>query len=134
MSLAYQGTRRRRLHLHCSVGRRCSGGLRMCRGLRERGRVWCWGKCVMQGEMGSGGSRGGEGSGGSEPRLRRDVLRGFFSFTSFISSISFASLFLATVFLVSACTRSVPTEPGVVNFLIETMPTNLDPRIGTDGQ
>jgi peptide/nickel transport system substrate-binding protein len=38
------------------------------------------------------------------------------------------------MFLVSACTRSVPTEPGVVNFLIETMPTNLDPRIGTDGQ
>jgi peptide/nickel transport system substrate-binding protein len=28
----------------------------------------------------------------------------------------------------------VPTEPGVVNFLIESMPTNLDPRIGTDGQ
>jgi peptide/nickel transport system substrate-binding protein len=27
----------------------------------------------------------------------------------------------------------VTTEPGVVNFLIESMPTNLDPRIGTDG-
>ncbi len=34
----------------------------------------------------------------------------------------------------SSCSRSVTTEPGVVNFLIESMPTNLDPRIGTDGQ
>jgi len=34
----------------------------------------------------------------------------------------------------SSCSRSVATEPGVVNFLIESMPTNLDPRIGTDGQ
>ena len=25
-------------------------------------------------------------------------------------------------------------EPGTVNFLIESMPINLDPRIGTDGQ
>jgi peptide/nickel transport system substrate-binding protein len=91
----------------------------------------------MQGERGSGRNKGGEGSGGSEPRLQCGVLRGFFSFTSFTSftsSISLTSLFLATVFLVSGCTRSVPTEPGVVNFLIETMPTNLDPRIGTDGQ
>jgi peptide/nickel transport system substrate-binding protein len=35
--------------------------------------------------------------------------------------------------LLSSCTHSTPTEPGVVNFLIETMPTNLDPRIGIDG-
>jgi hypothetical protein len=83
----------------------------------------------MQGERGSGGNKGGKGSGGSELRLRRDLLRGAFSFTS---SISLASLFVATMFLVSACARSAPTEPGVVNFLIETMPTNLDPRIGTD--
>src|SRR5882762_2667546 len=132
MSLAYQGTRRRRLHLHCSVGRHCTGGLRMCRGLRERGRQWYWGKCVMQGEMGSGGNKGGEGSGGSEPRLRRDVLRDFVSFTSFASSIFFTSLLLSAVLLLSGCTRSVQTEPGVVNFLIESMPVNLDPRIGTD--
>jgi peptide/nickel transport system substrate-binding protein len=34
----------------------------------------------------------------------------------------------------SSCSRTVNTEPGVVNFLIESMPANLDPRIGTDGQ
>ncbi len=56
------------------------------------------------------------------------ALRGcFFSFTSLISFISCTSLILS-------CSRSVPTQPGVVNFLIESMPTNLDPRIGIDGQ
>jgi peptide/nickel transport system substrate-binding protein len=34
----------------------------------------------------------------------------------------------------SSCSRSVRNEPGVVNFLIESMPVNLDPRIGTDAQ
>jgi len=90
----------------------------------------------MQGERGSkgsSGSRGSEGNGGPELRPRSDVVRNVFSFTSFASSISFTSLLLLLLAL-SSCTRSVPTEPGVVNFLIETMPTNLDPRIGTDGQ
>ncbi len=90
----------------------------------------------MQGERGSkgsSGSRGSEGNGGPEVRPRSDVVRNVFSFTSFASSISFTSLLLLLLAL-SSCTRSVPTEPGVVNFLIETMPTNLDPRIGTDGQ
>ena len=90
----------------------------------------------MQGERGSkgsSGSRGNEGNGGPELRPRSDVVRNVFSFTSFASSISFTSLLLLLLAL-SSCTRSVSTEPGVVNFLIETMPTNLDPRIGTDGQ
>jgi len=90
----------------------------------------------MQGERGSkgsSGSRGSEGNGGPELRPRSDVVRNVFSFTSFASSISFTSLLLLLLAL-SSCTRSVSTEPGVVNFLIETMPTNLDPRIGTDGQ
>ncbi len=56
---------------------------------------------------------------------------GAFSFTS---SISFVSLLLLVLIVLSSCSRTVATEPGVVNFLIETMPTNLDPRIGTDGQ
>lgn len=55
----------------------------------------------------------------------------FTSFTSFASSTSFASLFLALC--LCSCNRTVATQPGVVNFLIESMPTNLDPRIGTDG-
>jgi peptide/nickel transport system substrate-binding protein len=33
----------------------------------------------------------------------------------------------------SSCSRTVTTEPGVVNFVIESMPTNLDQRIGIDG-
>jgi peptide/nickel transport system substrate-binding protein len=53
------------------------------------------------------------------------------SFTSFASLTSFTSLLL--VLALSSCSRTVSTEPGVVNFLIQTMPTNLDPRIGTDG-
>jgi peptide/nickel transport system substrate-binding protein len=64
------------------------------------------------------GIRGKETSPG-----RKFVSGGFVSFTSL--------LFLLTL---SSCTRTVSTEPGIVNFLIESMPTNLDPRIGTDGQ
>ncbi len=60
------------------------------------------------------------------------AVRNVFSFTSFTSLTSFASLLL--VLALSSCTRTVVTEPGVVNFLIESMPTNLDPRIGSDGQ
>ena len=89
----------------------------------------------MQGERGCGGRKGGgrgKGSRGSELSTSRRVLWGVSSLTSFASSISFTSLLL--VLVLSSCTRSVPTEPGVVNFLIESMPTNLDPRIGTDGQ
>lgn len=32
----------------------------------------------------------------------------------------------------AACSSSTPVDPSTVNFLIESMPTNLDPRIGTD--
>ena len=78
------------------------------------------------------GGRGGGGSRGSEAAPCRIVSRGALPFTSFVSLISFSSLLF--VFFLSSCTRSVPTEPGVVNFLIESMPTNLDPRIGTDAQ
>ena len=81
----------------------------------------------MRGKAGSAGSGGCEGSRGSESRPSIPVPRRWFSFTSFISLISLTSLFLLS------CTRTVRTEPGVVNFLIESMPTNLDPRIGTDG-
>jgi peptide/nickel transport system substrate-binding protein len=57
------------------------------------------------------------------------VFRSFSSLTSFASFPS-----LSFLLLLSSCSRTVHTEPGVVNFLIESMPTNLDPRIGTDGQ
>ncbi len=54
------------------------------------------------------------------------------SFTSLASSISCTSLLLLLPLALTSCSRTVATEPGVVNFLIESMPTNLDPRIGTD--
>ena len=64
--------------------------------------------------------------------MRRYSLGGAFSLSSFSSLISFMSLFF--VLSLSSCSRATATQPGVVTFLIESMPTNLDPRIGTDGQ
>jgi peptide/nickel transport system substrate-binding protein len=89
----------------------------------------------MQVRKGSGGGLGSEGSRGTEASLThgRSATKGGFSFTSFASSISFTSL-LFSLLVFSSCSRTVKTDPGVVNFLIESMPTNLDPRIGTDGQ
>lgn len=51
------------------------------------------------------------------------------------SSASWLSLlFLAVSLASSGCAHGVTTTPGVVTFLIETMPANLDPRVGTDAQ
>jgi peptide/nickel transport system substrate-binding protein len=49
----------------------------------------------------------------------------------------FAAAFLLAVALgalCAGCRRPENGEPGAVNFLIESMPINLDPRIGTDAQ
>jgi len=53
-------------------------------------------------------------------------------FTSFSSS--WLSLLASLVLFFSGCSRSPAADPGTVTFLIETMPANLDPRIGTDAQ
>ncbi len=83
----------------------------------------------------SRGSRGGLRSKGKETSPRHKLLsKVFLSFTSFASSVSFTSLLLLLLLALSSCSRNISTEPGVVNFVIESMPTNLDPRIGTDGQ
>jgi peptide/nickel transport system substrate-binding protein len=74
------------------------------------------------------------GSRGKEISQQFGVIWGAFPFTFFASSTSFTSLLLLLLFTLYSCSRTVNTEPGVVNFLIESMPTNLDPRIGTDGQ
>lgn len=87
----------------------------------------------MPGERGSRGGLGSEGSRGTESLHPRRWMAGAFSFTSFTSFTSFISVTsLLLLLALSSCSRSVHTEPGVVNFLIESMPTNLDPRIGTD--
>ena len=92
----------------------------------------------MQGRKGRGGGLGNEGSRRTEASFTRGsgATKGGFSFASFASlasSISSTSL-LFSLLVFSSCSRTVKTDPGVVNFLIESMPTNLDPRIGTDGQ
>ena len=48
-------------------------------------------------------------------------------------AVPLLTIFVAVLGL--GCGRSKTVEqPGTVNFLIETMPINLDPRIGTDAQ
>jgi peptide/nickel transport system substrate-binding protein len=87
----------------------------------------------MRDEAGSKGRLGSSGSIGKASRP--DILvRRVISFASSLSFNSSTSLFLLFLLLltISSCSRTFGTEPGVVNFLIETMPTNLDPRIGTD--
>jgi peptide/nickel transport system substrate-binding protein len=72
---------------------------------------------------------------GSERLRRRSHRRSSAtSFTSFTSSTSLSLLVLILSLAISSCSRTVATDPGVVNFLIESMPTNLDPRVGTDAQ
>lgn len=50
-------------------------------------------------------------------------------------SASVLPWFLASLLpLLSGCSSGKPAGPGTVVFLIETMPANFDPRIGTDAQ
>lgn len=91
----------------------------------------------MRGERKSKGGLGSLGSGGNGAARERTLGAIFrrFSFTSLItsaSSTSYLPLLLLLTLGISSCSRTVATESGVVHFLIETMPTNLDPRIGTD--
>src|SRR5579864_2419314 len=137
MNLECRGMQRKRLPLPCWRAKRCARNPRTCRARQERTKRSCWARCAMQD---NGGSRGGLGSGENrctESSSKRGRGSGC-GFTSFASFASFASLTSFTSLLLSlslsSCSRTVATEPGVVNFLIESMPTNLDPRIGTDGQ
>src|SRR5437899_11403800 len=54
------------------------------------------------------------------------------SSTSSTSFICFA--LLTFLLLLASCSSPRAADPGTVTFLIETMPANLDPRIGTDAQ
>ena len=47
--------------------------------------------------------------------------------------LSFLSLFCAAVSIV-ACSRESSRDPSTLTFLIESSPSNLDPRYATDGQ
>src|ERR1700747_381688 len=127
VNLACRETPKKRLPSQCLRARRCANSLPTSRVRLGRRRLSCWAKCVMQGRKGSRGSLGSKGSGGTETPHQLRVMLGDLPFTSF------TSLLLLLALSISSCSRSVATEPGVVNFLIESMPTNLDPRIGTDG-
>jgi peptide/nickel transport system substrate-binding protein len=52
--------------------------------------------------------------------------------TALAYSIPVACLLVFFLSGLTSCFRAGAADPGVVNFLIESMPTNLDPRIGTD--
>jgi peptide/nickel transport system substrate-binding protein len=55
------------------------------------------------------------------------------TFTSAVATTLAVALAIASSLLLAACSSSRPAaESGAVTFLIESMPTNLDPRIGTD--
>jgi len=45
-----------------------------------------------------------------------------------------AAVLACMLFGVGCSSNRAAEEPGTVNFLIESMPANLDPRIGTDAQ
>src|SRR5215469_6471441 len=45
-----------------------------------------------------------------------------------------AAAFACSLIIVGCSSNRIAEEPGTVNFLIESMPANLDPRIGTDAQ
>jgi peptide/nickel transport system substrate-binding protein len=45
-----------------------------------------------------------------------------------------AAAFACALIIVGCSSNGGAEEPGTVNFLIESMPANLDPRIGTDAQ
>ena len=51
------------------------------------------------------------------------------------SGVRFVRLAMCTALLLAGCSSShSATKPAAVNVLIESMPVNLDPRIGTDAQ
>lgn len=85
----------------------------------------------MQDEKGSSSRSGSSGNIRKEGSRRNILVRRVLSFTSFVSLTLLFLIFLL-ILSITSCSRTFGTEPGVVNFLIETMPTNLDPRIGTD--
>ena len=49
-------------------------------------------------------------------------------------SLPSCALLILLLFLLAGCSRQPAAGPGTVTFLIETMPANLDPRVGTDAQ
>jgi len=60
--------------------------------------------------------------------MRRSRLRG-------PGAVALAVILAALGMLAGGCgTRQAAVEPGTLNFLIESMPINLDPRIGSDAQ
>ena len=80
----------------------------------------------------------------SSPCPLRSLRSLCFSFSSFAAtrrlplatlfSLCLSAFICGSTLLLSGCSRARPADADTVVFLIETMPANLDPRIGTDAQ
>jgi peptide/nickel transport system substrate-binding protein len=49
-------------------------------------------------------------------------------------SVSFLLLIFASTIIISGCSRTSASDPSTLTFLLESNPTNLDPRYATDAQ
>jgi len=70
------------------------------------------------------------------PALRRHphpLSRFYFRLSTFFAYLCL-SVFICVPLFLSGCSRAPTSDPATIVFLIETMPANLDPRVGTDAQ
>src|SRR6266403_4457958 len=118
MSSASRRKRRRRSLLPCSLVRRGIGGHPMCRRPRERSGLPSWGRFRMH----------------DAPAPARAKSRSFASlmmtilFRLAILLVGIGGLFLPLL----SCSQ--PPDPNALVMIIESSPTNLDPRVGIDAQ
>src|SRR5260370_5642112 len=130
MNSASRRKRRRQWLLHCSRMRRGIGGQAMCRWPRERSGRRSGGRFRMHkaAVRESANSR-------SFASLRMTSL--FHNDNSFQVTILFrATILLALVgaWLLPLLSCSQPPNPNALVMIIESSPTNLDPRVGIDAQ
>src|SRR4051794_28815698 len=109
MNMGYLRRRRKRRRLPCWLMRLGIESLRMCRARQGRSEARCWGKFPM-----------------FDCRIF-----GFSNFRIGRQRRLIATMLLA-VMVCAGCAKK--PDPGTVVMLIESSPTNLDPRIGTDAQ
>src|SRR6201993_4224384 len=112
--------------------RRGTVGRRMCLPLRAQSMRLCWGKSRMRNPADFHGRsfnvkrlnhEGHEGT-------RRKTWNG--SRVRLLALSGFAGVFFALLFPLLSCSNK--PDPDTLVMLIESSPTNLDPRVGVDGQ
>src|SRR6266849_7742712 len=130
MNSASRRKRRRQWLLHCSRMRRGIGGQAMCRRPRERSGRRSWGRFRMH----KAAVREHANS-MSFASLRMTSL--FHNDNSFQVTILFRMtvlLALVGAWLLPLLSCSQPPNPNALVMIIESSPTNLDPRVGIDAQ